>query len=368
MKKVILTRQELYDLVWSEPLLTLSKKYNISDVGLRKICIRMNIPLPQNGHWQKIRFGKPVLIKKLPSDYLVKNEIKLFLRDKDGINSMVDRSPLKILMNEINGNPNLPIKVPSTLSNPDKLIIAAKYSLTNKKITNYPYKGVVNTARGELNIRVAPKNITRALRFFDTLIKLLRVRENNIVIEYGKTYAIIEEGRLEISLKEKLKIINVTDPWQSREYHPTGILSLRLEGIYPKEWKDGKQTLEDQLVKILAKLELEGKRKKEERLYFAEQRRKEEETRRIERELKERTEEEIRDFKNLLAEANRWQQAKILRGYINVVEEKINAENSLTDELKNWFNWAKQKADWCDPLINKEDAIIKDVDINNLLI
>ena len=125
------------------------------------------------------------------------------------------------------------------------------------------------------------------------------------------------------------------DTWERREYHPTGILAFRLEGIYPKEWKDGKLTLENQLVKILAKLELEGKRKKEERLYFAEQRRKEEETKRIERELKERTEKELKDFKILLAEANRWQQAKILREYINVVEEKGRAENAFTDELKH---------------------------------
>lgn len=52
------TRKELYDLVLKVPLLALSKKYDISDVGLRKVCIRMNIPLPKSGHWQKLRYGK----------------------------------------------------------------------------------------------------------------------------------------------------------------------------------------------------------------------------------------------------------------------------------------------------------------------
>ena len=46
MKKTTFTRQELYELVWSESMLSLSKKYNISDTALRKICKRMNIPLP----------------------------------------------------------------------------------------------------------------------------------------------------------------------------------------------------------------------------------------------------------------------------------------------------------------------------------
>ena len=35
------SRRDLYDLVWSHPLLFLSKKYDMSDVGLRKICERM---------------------------------------------------------------------------------------------------------------------------------------------------------------------------------------------------------------------------------------------------------------------------------------------------------------------------------------
>ncbi len=39
MNSIKLTRKELYDLVWSAPFTTLSKKYLISDVGLRKMCI-----------------------------------------------------------------------------------------------------------------------------------------------------------------------------------------------------------------------------------------------------------------------------------------------------------------------------------------
>lgn len=62
--RLVFSRQEFYDLVWKESLLSLSKKYRISDVGLRKICIRMNIPLPKNGHWAKIYAGKSVPISK----------------------------------------------------------------------------------------------------------------------------------------------------------------------------------------------------------------------------------------------------------------------------------------------------------------
>src|SRR6478609_3060250 len=62
-----LSRQELFDLVWTEPILTLSKKFDISDVGLRKICSRFNIPTPKSGHWQRVRAKKMVTRPDLPA-------------------------------------------------------------------------------------------------------------------------------------------------------------------------------------------------------------------------------------------------------------------------------------------------------------
>lgn len=39
------TRQELYDLVWAEPMKTVSARFGLSDVGLAKACRRADIPL-----------------------------------------------------------------------------------------------------------------------------------------------------------------------------------------------------------------------------------------------------------------------------------------------------------------------------------
>ena len=38
--------RQLHGLFWSESLLAISKKYNISDVGLRKACIRLKKRFP----------------------------------------------------------------------------------------------------------------------------------------------------------------------------------------------------------------------------------------------------------------------------------------------------------------------------------
>jgi hypothetical protein len=55
-----LSRAELYELIWSSPVSTVSVKYGISDVGLAKACKRANIPLPERGYWAKLAAGQTV--------------------------------------------------------------------------------------------------------------------------------------------------------------------------------------------------------------------------------------------------------------------------------------------------------------------
>jgi len=50
-------REELYELAWSKPFTELAKEYDISDVGLRKTCKKLEIPVPRVGYWAKIRSG-----------------------------------------------------------------------------------------------------------------------------------------------------------------------------------------------------------------------------------------------------------------------------------------------------------------------
>jgi hypothetical protein len=49
-----LTREALYELVWTTPLKTLAERFEISDVGLAKICKRLDVPRPSQGHWVRL--------------------------------------------------------------------------------------------------------------------------------------------------------------------------------------------------------------------------------------------------------------------------------------------------------------------------
>jgi hypothetical protein len=61
------TRQELFELVWSMPMTKLSKQFELSDVGLRKICVKHQLPLPPQGHWTRKQFGKEGPRPELPN-------------------------------------------------------------------------------------------------------------------------------------------------------------------------------------------------------------------------------------------------------------------------------------------------------------
>jgi hypothetical protein len=60
------TRQQLYDLIWSEPKKTLASRFGISDVGLAKTCQRANIPVPERGYWARKQAGQTPIQVGLP--------------------------------------------------------------------------------------------------------------------------------------------------------------------------------------------------------------------------------------------------------------------------------------------------------------
>lgn len=82
--------------------------------------------------------------------------------------------------------------------------------------------------------------------------------------------------------------------------------------------------------------------------------------RKIEEEREARFQEEVNKFKQLKKNAKRWQKTVEIRNYIQAVETNAIKTNTLTPELIEWIKWANNKADWYDPLIQKEDDLLDD--------
>lgn len=68
-KTVELTREELYEQVWTVPMQRLAERYGISDVALAKTCRKLVIPVPPRGYWRR-KEERNVLVDLIQSDGL----------------------------------------------------------------------------------------------------------------------------------------------------------------------------------------------------------------------------------------------------------------------------------------------------------
>src|SRR5215470_6470577 len=57
-KPLTVSREDLYELVWSKPMRDLAKDFGISDVALAKRCRRLGIPVPGRGYWARVEAGQ----------------------------------------------------------------------------------------------------------------------------------------------------------------------------------------------------------------------------------------------------------------------------------------------------------------------
>lgn len=55
-----ITRTELHKKIWTHPISTVAKEFGLSDNGLRKLCVRNEVPCPPRGFWAKLQAGKDV--------------------------------------------------------------------------------------------------------------------------------------------------------------------------------------------------------------------------------------------------------------------------------------------------------------------
>ncbi|MBF9254235.1 hypothetical protein I2I11_13095 [Pontibacter sp. 172403-2] len=352
-------REELFTMVWKEPATKLAAQFQIPYPEFKKICDNLSVPLPGSGYWSKLRAGKPIPEAILPANYSGPLEVVI--------------EP-KVIEKRAKSLPTLPegcdtgaeklIKVSAKLVNPDPLIVAVKDKLEKPK---YLHDGLAWSGSEYISIKVTPKNASRALRFMDAFIKLLKARGHDLIVEYHTTYAFIKNEKFELRLREKtIRNIVKEGSWDRTINTPSGILIFHLDEYPRREWKDGKLLLEDRLGEIVYYLEQKGKEKKEQKIRWQKEEEERQERERIQRELEARQEKELAGFKNLLQDAKRWKEVKILREYIADMKSDSTLKTNHAEAHEAWVKWAEEKADWYDPQINLADELMNNVDKETL--
>lgn len=180
-----LTRKELYDQIWSEPIWTLAKKYGFSDVGLAKICRKHNIPRPPRGYWAQKKAGLRVIQAPLPKNSK-ENIIEITIRpakhsetkEKETFRQKLGLGRRRISIPE----------VPDTLISPHPLVGRSE-ELLSADITDA--NGLMKAISGCLDICVTMVTFPRALRIFDTIIKFLIEKGFEVTVSGCRTIASI---------------------------------------------------------------------------------------------------------------------------------------------------------------------------------
>lgn len=376
------SRTELYELVWAEPMTKVAPRFGLSDVGLAKVCKRCNIPRPPVGYWAQKQVGKEPKRKPLPkSENEVDDLIKFSMEEKpkpEVVSSEAERvrdPELKRLIQFEEQSENR-ITVEDSPARYHALVRNTRESMKDSKWhrQNLLYPSW-REREARLDIQVSKESLPRALRLMDSLIKAFEKRGHKLVPEVTErhcdVYFVILGEQFRFRLREKTRMIRISDSEQKKDYfsnrvryEPTGDLELilcrKLSRYSEETWKDGKRhRLEDQLNEVMIALIVGVERERDWRFQQEEneRRRKAEEAQRWRQEQERRKEEQKIGQLNKMIE--NWNQAASIRAFMADLKATVEERQGQIEErsdLAAWMSWAFAYADKIDPLKNQRQA------------
>lgn len=360
---ISLTREQIYELVWAEPVSRLARRYGLTDYKWRQLCVRMSIPVPRPQHWRKLQMGeateRPPLSKSFTGDRAItlsvtKDTTSGKSSAESSAQSSADQPPRKIR------------SAPE-----DPIVTSARYRLQQAD-KRWLDNGLVWTKGKYFRIGVAPGNVERACRFVSAFLEAVRRRGYQITVEEKDTLLHLGYQPLPIHVRERTRRVTQIErksSWMTSQLIPGGDLYLHMTYQFKeRDWKIGDGAMPDEADAMLDRLESASQRVDEyyrdlERVWAENDAR-----RKLEQNRQERRDAEVKGFKKLIQSATRWQQAEWIRTYLIAMERREVAASpgGLSSEGAAWFAWARAKADWYDPLTETPDEWLAHIDRNNL--
>jgi hypothetical protein len=354
-------RQELYERVWQFPLRKLAAEYGISDVGLAKVCRKLEIPLPGSGHWTKIACGHTIARPPLRAMEKVPVLIRHVREPETPV--LPEDAPELERIERVAAATSPPV-TRAMLAHP---LIEKTRLLLNEARSSDGEKVWASREAEWLDLRVTKKCLARALRIMAVLIHILEQEGFKVVVEKNKsesTSAIVYGETIRFGLIERSRQVkpspkpNVSSPYSYNciRLEPIGVLSIEIWRYYAqglqKTWRDRESArLEEKVPNCVAGMMRIALKERTER----DKRDKEEQARQkrideVRAELRQ-IEKEEKKLKLLEREAIRWQRAERIREYIRAVRCNALRKTDSEDRAKTleWVEWAEQQADRIDP-------------------
>ena len=271
----LISREQLYKEVWSDPVTVVAARYGMSDVGVAKWCKKLNVPRPWRGYWARKSAGHR--LKKTPLPKAGPNQQRYVGRPKP-------EDAKKGPAGAIAGLDlfEKPIPVPDVPNSPHPLVAATRRALKSAERDEY---GLLHPrAKETLDVCVSRACIDRALKVMNAFIVALEragfaVETTATLGNEGNpghptTHAVINDERVEFSMGEKTRrderppttaerLEMRQHPWESGPFYKcssTGELYLQIENDWHRSrhrrtWSDDKRgALENHLYSFVRSL------------------------------------------------------------------------------------------------------------------
>lgn len=370
---VRMTRKELYEAVWNEPMQRLAGRLGLSDVALAKRCHGLNIPVPPRGFWARKAAGQKVRNTPLPQATASQAvAVSVFDPRPDTPPSAEPQEGPVWEQQQFEAQPENKIEVRERLSR-HPLIQTATLVHRAKADTHEIDAAIAK--HGLISISTTKTQFMRALRFMDAFIGACELRGFEVVgwrRNGPDSHVVVLGQKIEVRLREPDRRIElVRDPkapppppfsLEPRyRFEGTGLLEVSFGHRYALErrsWKDGKRvrienSLHDMMVTLVS-IAVALRDREEERV-IAEQRRFEAAERaRVEQK---RRELEQKRLEQLVGDVRSWRLAEDIRAFLVEIEERSLPAGGVAEAdptLASWIGWARSVADRADPLRQPE--------------
>ncbi len=376
--EIVLTREELYERVWSTPMSHLAKEFGLSDVGLAKLCSRIHIPRPRLGHWSKKAAGKKTYQRRLPNRSDLES-CTVHFRPRPEASEPEEEEPfdddVQRCLAKAEALPK--VEVPTALRRPHPLIQAKN---EEHRVLSLPWDSQerhYEKLPATLCLSVSSDNRGRALRYFNSLIRTVEKLGGSIEVteDYRqRSKTVVTLGGEEVATIRVRELYrqqpNPEGSYPKYDLVPTGKLVLDhgasgFESFHSKDRATSK--VEDDInrtiiwwIKQLGWKRIEDRRKAEK-----EKRRQEikVERERIREEFERRQQEEQSRLDLLMTDAANLRQSQIIRDYVGTVVRSGRYEpgSSGFDTVEDWTTWALEQADRIDPLSPSPHSVLDEV-------
>lgn len=273
-ERLELTRKQLYDMVWSMPMLRLARTFQCSPTWLARICREAEVPVPPRGYWAKKRAGKAARRQALRRS-VDRDEVVVSYTPPDSSESAPPAPPpqapprptldkdLEELRARIERGGQISIAADFDRLHP--VVSRTRRALKQTATTNSTQHGLLQAHWRHdgclLSLQVSATGIDRGIRFFEGLFRAAKTFGGRIV-EKGSAPSIrFFSDNAWFFLRERPRMHRLApnereNSWEKIRWEGSGVFELSVstdDELGPQQrWRDGRKgQLEDRLQRIL---------------------------------------------------------------------------------------------------------------------